>query len=154
MWKDSLFHFHAGYINMECLQGSYSVPSLFFPCLYRWVWLSTIVSILLSSSLYFLGVRVRHFETSRYFLINHNKLNFSSARVSMLGAGCRWNRQPLILYLVGLQSSVYISWRVVFPLHVECGWSFSCTGTVLCGTVESEFRSPLQMNKEVDRTLS
>ena len=34
MWKDSLCHYHAGYVNMECLQGSHSVPNLSFPCLY------------------------------------------------------------------------------------------------------------------------
>ena len=34
MWKDSLCHYHGRYVNMECLQGSHSVPNLSFPCLY------------------------------------------------------------------------------------------------------------------------
>ena len=34
MWKDSLCHYHARYVNMECLQGSHSVPNLSFSCLY------------------------------------------------------------------------------------------------------------------------
>ena len=35
MWKDSLCHYHAGYVDIECLQGSHSVPNLSFPCLYN-----------------------------------------------------------------------------------------------------------------------
>ena len=46
--------------------------------------------------------------------MNHNKLDSSSAGVSRCGAGADG-----ILYLVGLQSSVVISWRVA--LSPPCG---------------------------------
>ena len=49
MWKDSLCHYHARYVNMECLQGSHSVPNLSFL-------LACITAFCFPN---FLGVRVR-----------------------------------------------------------------------------------------------
>ena len=46
--------------------------------------------------------------------MNHNKLDSSSAGVSRFGASADG-----ILYLMGLQSSVFISWRVA--LSPACG---------------------------------
>ena len=53
-------------------------------------------------------------DNSQYLLMNHNKLDSSSAGVSRFGAGADG-----IMYLVGLQSSVFISWRVA--LSPPCG---------------------------------
>ena len=40
MWKGSLCHYHAGYVKMECVLVSHSVPNLSFPCLYYSILLS------------------------------------------------------------------------------------------------------------------
>ena len=102
MWKDSLCHYHARYVNMECLQGSHCVPNLFFSCLYY-----SILLLQLSGS---------SSETivDTFWWTSHNKLDSSSAGVSRFGAGADG-----ILCLVGLQSSVFISWKVA--LSPPCG---------------------------------
>ena len=55
-------------------------------------------------------------DNSRYFLMNYNKLESSSAGVSRFGAGAFG-----ILYLVGLHLQFLFPGGWLFPLHVECG---------------------------------
>ena len=70
--------------------------------------------------------------------MNHNKLDSSSAGVSRFG-----DSADGILYLVGLKSSVFISWRVA--LSSPCGvWNSVMQNSGL------SYRRTLE---EVDRTL-
>ena len=74
--------------------------------------------------------------------MNHNKLDSSSAGVSKFGAGADGN-----LYLVGLHSSVFISWKVAFPSM----WSAEqCYAKQWNRNSGLGYRRTL---KEVDRTL-
>ena len=58
-------------------------------------------------------------DNSLYFLMNHNKLNSSSAGVSRFGAGADG-----ILYLVGLYLQFLFPRGWFFPPHVECDSSW------------------------------
>ena len=74
--------------------------------------------------------------------MNHNKLDSSSAGVSRFGAGADG-----ILYLVGLQSSVFISWKVA--LSSPCGLRNSVMQNSGIG-IQVSYRRTLE---EVDRAL-
>ena len=75
--------------------------------------------------------------------MNHNKLNSSSAGVSRFGASADG-----ILYLVGLQSSVFIFWRVA--LSPSCGVRNSVMLKQWNRNSGLSYRRTLE---EVDRTL-
>ena len=115
MWKDFLCHYHAGYVNMECLQGSHSVPNLSFPCSYY----STLLFQLSGSS------SETIVDTFWWTITSSTPAQQESAGLGPV------QMESCTLWDYNLQFLFPGGW--LFPLHVE--W-----GTVLCKKVESKFR--------------
>ena len=118
IWKDSLCHYHAGYVNMECLQGFHSVPNLSFPCLYYSILLFQLSG---SSSETIIIVDTFWWTITSLTPAQHESAGLGPVQMESCTS---WDYNSSVLFPGG--------W--LFPLHVECG-------TVLCKTVESEFRS-------------